>query len=89
MLNAVGIIYLLKFEDFPKAIEFFQKAVSVGPDFSEAHNNLGIAYERSKNLTKRYCLIKRRCQIFYTEPLNLHTAISEGSTTGLEDMMRQ
>ena len=48
VLNAIGIIYLLKFEDFPKAIEFFQKALSVDPDFSEAHNNLGVAYERSK-----------------------------------------
>ncbi|NCO68663.1 MAG: tetratricopeptide repeat protein [Nitrospirae bacterium] len=48
VLNAIGIIYLLKFEDFPKAIDFFQKAVSVDPDFAEAHNNLGVAYERSK-----------------------------------------
>jgi len=48
VLNAIGIIYLLKFEDFPKAINFFQKAVSVDPDFAEAHNNLGVAYERSK-----------------------------------------
>jgi len=48
VLNAIGIIYLLKFEDFPKAVDFFQKAVSVDPNFSEAHNNLGFAYEKSK-----------------------------------------
>ncbi len=52
VLNAIGIIYLLKFEDFPKAIDFFQKAVSVGPDFSEAHNNLGFAYEKSKKVNE-------------------------------------
>lgn len=52
VLNAIGIIYLLKFEDFPKAIEFFQKAVSVDPDFAEAHNNLGFAYEKSKKFNE-------------------------------------
>lgn len=47
VLNAIGIIYLLKFEDFPKAIDFFQKALKVDHDFSEAYNNLGFAYEKS------------------------------------------
>jgi len=47
VLNAIGIIYLLRFEDFPKAIDFFQKAVKVDHDFSEAYNNLGFAYEKS------------------------------------------
>lgn len=48
VLNAIGTIYLLNFEDFPKAIEFFQKAVKVDPGFSEGHNNLGYAYEKIK-----------------------------------------
>lgn len=52
VLNAIGIIYLLKFEDFPKAIDFFQKAVSIDPDFAEAHNNLGFAYEKSKKFNE-------------------------------------
>lgn len=47
VLNAIGYIYLLKFEDFPKAIDFFQKAVKVDRDFSEAYNNLGLAYEKA------------------------------------------
>lgn len=52
VLNAIGIIYLLKFEDFPKAIDFFQKAISVEPNFSEAHNNLGVAYEKSRKFNE-------------------------------------
>ncbi len=48
VLNAIGIIYLLKFEDYPKAIELFKKAVKVDGDFSEAYNNLGFAYEKSR-----------------------------------------
>lgn len=48
VLNAIGIIYLLSFEDFPKAIDFFQSAVKVDRDFSEAYNNLGFAYEKSR-----------------------------------------
>lgn len=47
VLNAIGIIYLLKFEDFPKAMDFFSKALEVDRDFSEAYNNLGFAYEKS------------------------------------------
>ncbi|MCX5718034.1 MAG: tetratricopeptide repeat protein [Nitrospirae bacterium] len=52
VLNAIGIIYLLKFEDFPKSIDFFQKSVSVDPNFSEAHNNLGFAYEKSRRFNE-------------------------------------
>ncbi len=48
VLNAIGIIYLLKFEDFQKAIDFFQRALKVDPNFSEAYNNLGFAYEKIK-----------------------------------------
>ncbi len=52
VLNMTGIIYLLHYEDFPKAIDFFQKAISVDPDFSEAHNNLGFAYEKSRKFNE-------------------------------------
>lgn len=47
VMNAIGIIYLLKLEDYPKAIEHFQKALKIDKNFSEALNNLGIAYERT------------------------------------------
>lgn len=50
VLNAIGIVYLIKLEDYGKAIEHFQKALKIDRNFSEASNNLGIAYER----TRRY-----------------------------------
>lgn len=46
VLNAIGIIYLIKLEDFPKAIDFFQRALKVDKNYSEAYNNLGIAHEK-------------------------------------------
>ncbi|OGW56454.1 MAG: hypothetical protein A2Z09_01380 [Nitrospirae bacterium RBG_16_43_8] len=52
VLYMIGIIYLLNYDDSPKAIDFFQKAVSVDPDFSEAHNNLGFAYEKSRKFNE-------------------------------------
>lgn len=45
-LNAIGIIYLLHFDDIPKAIDHFQRAVRMDPLFSEAYNNIGFAYDR-------------------------------------------
>jgi type IV pilus assembly protein PilF len=46
VLNAIGIIYLLKFDDYGKAKDFFEKAIKIDKDFSEAYNNLGFAYEK-------------------------------------------
>lgn len=46
-LNAIGVVQLLQFEDFPKAIEYFQRALKVDNNFSEARNNLAFAYERT------------------------------------------
>ncbi|MGD0884303.1 MAG: tetratricopeptide repeat protein [Thermodesulfovibrionales bacterium] len=45
VLNAMGIIYLLKIEDYPRAIVYFQRALKIDKNFSEASNNLGRAYE--------------------------------------------
>ncbi|HXX57529.1 MAG TPA: tetratricopeptide repeat protein [Thermodesulfovibrionales bacterium] len=47
-LNAIGLIYLLKLDDYPKAIDFFQRAVRVDKNFSEGWNNLGFAYEKAE-----------------------------------------
>lgn len=45
--NAIGIVYLMKLEDYPQAAEYFQRALSLDKNFSEASNNLGLAYEKS------------------------------------------
>jgi len=45
-LMALGIINLLRLEDFPRAADFFRKAIIIDPKFSEAYNSLGVAYEK-------------------------------------------
>lgn len=47
--NAIGLLYLLKLEDYPKAIEHFKSAIDADRNFSEASNNLGFAYEKAGN----------------------------------------
>jgi len=46
VLNAIGIIYLLYFDETAKAIDFFEKATKLDPNYSDAYNNLGFAYEK-------------------------------------------
>jgi tetratricopeptide (TPR) repeat protein len=46
VLNAIGIIYLLYFDETAKAIDFFERAAKVDPNYSDAYNNLGFAYEK-------------------------------------------
>lgn len=48
--NAIGLIYLLKLEDYTKAIGHFQRALRIDGNFSEAANNLGFAYEKTGRL---------------------------------------
>ncbi len=45
-LNAIGLIYLLKLEDYAKAVEYFERAINVDRSYSEAFNNLGYAFEK-------------------------------------------
>jgi len=47
VINGIGIIQLVQFEDFEKAIEYFERALKVDKNFSEAWNNLGVAYEKT------------------------------------------
>jgi type IV pilus biogenesis/stability protein PilW len=47
VLNAIGIIHLLKFEDPQTSIGYFEKALQIDPNFAEAYNNMGVAYEKS------------------------------------------
>lgn len=45
-LNAIGLIYLLKLENYQKAVEYFDRALMIDKSFSEAQNNIGYAYEK-------------------------------------------
>ncbi|MEW6052679.1 MAG: tetratricopeptide repeat protein [Nitrospirota bacterium] len=44
--HALGVIYLTKLEDYPKAIEHFEEALDLDESYSEASNNLGNAYAK-------------------------------------------
>jgi type IV pilus assembly protein PilF len=46
VLNAIGFIYLFYFDEVPKSIDYFEKAVKADPHFSDGYNNLGVANER-------------------------------------------
>lgn len=50
--NALGLIYLVKLEDYPKAIKHFQEALEIDKNFSEAATNLGIAYTQTGQYDK-------------------------------------
>jgi tetratricopeptide (TPR) repeat protein len=49
VLNAIGIIYLLHFNEIDKAVGYFESAVREDPFFSEAYNNLAFAHEKLEN----------------------------------------
>lgn len=42
--HALGVIYLTKLEDYPRAVYHFEEALAIDGNFSEAANNLGNAY---------------------------------------------
>ena len=42
--NALGILYLLKLENYPKAVYHFKESLAIDKTFPEASNNLGNAY---------------------------------------------
>lgn len=46
VLNAIGYVYLMHFDETEKAITFFEKAATVDPNYSDSYNNLGYAYEK-------------------------------------------
>jgi len=42
----IGILYLEHLDDAGKAIRYFEEATKIDPQFSEAFNNMGYAYEK-------------------------------------------
>ena len=69
VLNAIGIIHLLYFDDTAKAIDFFEKAVKVDPNYSEAYNNLGFAYEKLGQFDKAIPFYKKAVSnLLYSTP---------------------
>ncbi len=46
VLHGLGIVYL-HFEKIKESEDYFLKAISIDPNFSEAHNNLGTLYMRT------------------------------------------
>ena len=50
--NAIGVIYLVKLEDYPKATQHFQEALEIDKNYPEAANNLGNSYANVGDFTK-------------------------------------
>jgi tetratricopeptide (TPR) repeat protein len=69
VLNAIGIVYLLYFDETAKAIEFFEKATKADPAYSDAYNNLGFAYEKLGRFDTAITFYKKAVSnLTYTTP---------------------
>ena len=58
VLDAIGLIYLLRLNDYPAAVDYFKKALKVDKNFSEASNNLGLAYEKEERFNEAIAAYK-------------------------------
>ena len=69
VLQAIGYIYLVHFDDTAKAIDFFEKAAKADPNYSEAYNNLGVAYEKLGQFDKAIWFYKKAVSnLLYSTP---------------------
>ncbi len=69
VLNSIGIIYLLDFDETLKAIDFFQKAINVDPDYADAYNNIGYAHTKSGKFEAAIPFYKKAVSnLFYATP---------------------
>ena len=59
VLNAIGFIYLMRFDETAKAIDFFEKATKADPNYSDAYNNLGFSYEKLGQFEKAIPFYKK------------------------------
>jgi tetratricopeptide (TPR) repeat protein len=70
-LNILGLAYL-KLEDFPAAAGVLEKCISINPEFTDAHLNLGSIYERMNQVDKAVDAFRRAYELGGAE----NTAIS-------------
>jgi type IV pilus assembly protein PilF len=69
VLNAIGIIYLLNFDEPLTAIDFFQRAIKIDPAYAEAYNNLGYAHAKIGKYDEAISNYKKAVSnLFYTSP---------------------
>lgn len=65
----IGIVYLLDFDETLKAIDFFQRAVAIDPDYSDAYNNLGYAHAKIGKFDAAIPFYKKAVSnLFYATP---------------------
>jgi len=57
--NALGIIYLVKLEDYPKALKHFKEALDLDENFSQAETNLGDTYAHMGEFDNAIAAYKR------------------------------
>lgn len=66
---AIGIIYLLNFDENQMAIDFFQRAVKIDPDYADAYNNLGFAHAKMGKFDAAIPFYKKAVSnLFYATP---------------------
>ena len=69
VLNAIGTIYLLHYDETAQAIDFFARATAIDPGYSEAYNNLGFSYERLGRFNEAIPFYKKAVSnLLYTTP---------------------
>ncbi|MBI3134005.1 MAG: tetratricopeptide repeat protein [Bacteroidetes bacterium] len=59
-----GYIHLLMTEQIDSAVYFFNKAVELDPQYYQAYNNLGLAYEKKGDLTN--------ARLYYTKAVEIN-----------------
>jgi|WetSurMetagenome_2_1015567.scaffolds.fasta_scaffold54100_2 Tfp pilus assembly protein PilF len=57
--NALGVIYLVKLEDYPNAVKHFKEALDIDENYSEAANNLGNTYANMGEFNKAIEVYKK------------------------------
>lgn len=56
-------------ENYPKAIEYYQKAINIDPNQSTPYNNIGAAYSRMDNYDKAFEYYKKALAIDPNDPV--------------------